>query len=356
MSGRLQLLGFGNALVDIEFTVSEEELKRTNLRKSGMTLASTVEQLRLLNTLLTSHTGRLSSGGSAANTIAAFAQFGGTAGYMSAVGVDEHGNFFAAEFERLGIRLFAERIPGEPTGTCIVLITPDGERTMQTCLGASDCYDRSMMDVRWFSYTEWLYIEGYKLTSPHGAEAVAEAAYAARKRGVVVALSFSDGFVVTAYRDILSQLLPSVDLVFCNDREARAFVGTDNEEEAFAMLSARVSNLVFTLGPNGSIVHVGGRTVLIPAYPTTVVDTNGAGDMYAGAFLYGLLHGWGIERAGDAASRAASRIVAQYGARYHGDHKELIGINTSGSLQRFTGSESVVGFSTEPYDTSRSQS
>lgn len=356
MSRRLQLLGFGNALVDIEFTVSDEELNRTGLHKSGMTLANTGEQHRLLNALLRSHRGRLSSGGSAANTIAAFAQFGGTAGYISALGVDEYGNFFADEFERLGIRLFAERIAGEPTGTCIVLITPDGERTMQTCLGASDCYERSMMDVRWFDYTEWLYVEGYKLTSLQGAEAAAEAVYLARKRGVMVALSFSDSFVVTTCRDVLTQLLPSVDLVFCNDREARAFVEIDNIDEAFAILSARVPHLIFTLGPNGSLVHVGGRTVHIPAYPTTVVDTNGAGDMYAGAFLYGLLHGWGIERAGHAASRAAARIVAQYGARYHGDHRELIGGNIADNLQRSSGAESVAGFSTDPYDTSSSPS
>ncbi len=334
MAHKLSLLGFGNALVDIEFTVTHDELSSTGLRKGGMTLADSTAQHALLSKLMARHRGRLSSGGSAANTVVAFAQFGGAAGYISAIGRDDNGAFFADEFKRLGIALFAAQIEQEPTGTCVVLITPDGERTMQTCLAASDRYERSMLDPSLLDYTQWLYIEGYKLTSHEGAEVVEYAIYNARKRHVQVALSFSDAFVVTACRDHIEQLLDRVDLVFCNDREACAFFGTDQIQEAYAALCSRVSNVVFTLGPHGSLVHVAGVEARIPAYPTTVVDTNGAGDMYAGAFLFGMLHGWEIERAGHAASRAAAQIVAQYGARYHGDHRALWedGLQRSGEL------------------------
>lgn len=324
MAHTLQLLGLGNALVDIEYTVSDDELRETGLRKGGMTLADSATQNKLMATLGVRHPGRLSSGGSAANTVVAFAQFGGSAGYISMLGQDSNGDFFAKEFEQLGISLFAGRHTTEPTGTCVVLISQDGERTMQTCLAASDCLEPKMINPRIIEYAEWLYIEGYKLTSPHGAEAVQTALYYANKSQVRVALSFSDAFVVTQYRELVEGLLDDVDLVFCNDREACAFFNTDRADESYAALCARVRNVVFTLGPAGSRVHVLGQEARIPAYPTTVVDTNGAGDMYAGAFLYGVLHGWGVERAGHAASRAAAHIVAQYGARYHGDHRLLI--------------------------------
>ncbi|GIV54174.1 MAG: adenosine kinase [Candidatus Kapaibacterium sp.] len=344
MARSLQLLGLGNALVDIEFTVRDEELRATGLRKGGMTLVDSAAQQTLLHTLLLNHRGRLSSGGSAANTIVAFAQFGGTGGYMSALGQDEHGDFFAGEFAQLGIALFAERITNEPTGTCVVLVTEDGERTMQTCLAASDCFNRAMLDRRAIEHAEWLYVEGYKLTSPHGAEAAREAIYLARKEGVRVALSFSDAFVVTSCREHIKFLLHEVDMVFCNDREACAYFDTDNPNDAFAELCGQIPNVVFTLGPHGSMVRVEGVQARIPAYPTTVVDTNGAGDMYAGAFLYGLLHGWGVERSGHAASSAAAQIVAQYGARYHGDHRRLIGNGLD--VQRI--GESVVGNDSPP--------
>jgi len=324
MSRRLQLLGFGNALVDIEFSISDSELARTGLRKGGMTLADRSSQQRLFHALYPTHAGRQSSGGSAANTVVTFVQLGGRAGFISALGCDDQGAFYRAEFERLGITLFEKCFPQEPTGTCLVLITPDGERTMQTYLGASDYFCRSMLEVGWLNSTEWLYIEGYKLTSTEGADAVFELVYHGRRRNVQIALSLSDVFVVNECREIISTLLPDVDILFCNDREACAYLETDDREEAFRALAANVPNLVFTLGPDGSLLHIRGEMVRIPAYPTRVIDTNGAGDMYAGAFLYGLLHGWGIERSGHAASRAAAQIVAQYGARYQGDHRALI--------------------------------
>lgn len=354
MGGRMELLGFGNALVDIEFSVTDNDLAATGLRKSGMTLADRQQQQNLFRTLIAKHSGRQSSGGSAANTIVAYAQFGGSTGYISALGQDKEGEFYSAEFEWLGIELFAERLSAEPTGTCLVLVTPDGERTMQTYLGASDCFECSMFDPRWLDATHWLYIEGYKLTSSAGAHAVFEMVHHARRRGVHVALSMSDAFVVTTCRDMLTELLPEIDMLFCNDREARAYVGTDDREEAFLALSDAVPNLAFTLGSDGSILRVGGQIVRIPAYPVKVLDTNGAGDMYAGALLYGLLHGWGIERSGHAASRAAAQIVAQYGARYYGDHRELIegGVDP----QRVGDVPTLLAGSPEPNDASNSPS
>lgn len=358
MSRRRQLLSFGNALVDLEFTITEEELHAIGIRKSGMTLAHQHSQQVLLTKLLQQHSARLSSGGSAANTTIAFAQFGGSAAYISSLGKDEHGSFFTQEFRELGVDLFAEHIPGMATGTCIVLITPDGERTMQTCLGASDAFEVSMLRAEWFDWTEWFYAEGYKLTSPHGAVTTEAALYWARKKGVFTALSLSDAFVATTCKDIIKTLLPQVDMLFCNDREAMSFLGVDNAEEAFQMLCAYVPNLVFTLGPGGSLLYIRQQTVRIPAYPTTVVDTNGAGDMYAGALLYGVLHGWNVEYAGHVASKAAAQIVAQYGARYHGNYQTLLAHAQQNHTYRDSDVSPLVGMvsDSEPKDATSSAS
>lgn len=322
MTKDLHLVALGNALVDIELHIHEQELASTNLPKGGMTLVNADEQLSLLESFDTDR-GRMSSGGSAANTVIAFRQFGGNAAYKTLLGSDALGNFFASEFDTLGLHLFAERSTDHPTGTCVVLVTPDGERTMQTSLGVNTNFSREHIDANVIKRSEWLYIEGYKFTEESGAEAIDEAIFHAKKAGVHVAVTFSDTFIVNVFRDALQRAVKDADLIFCNEFEAMAFAETEDHEEAFRSLTSSIPNVAMTLGSAGSRVKIARDTHDIPAYPTTVLNTNGAGDMYAGAFLYGITHGMSTDRAGRLASYSSSLVVAQHGARLQASHPEI---------------------------------
>lgn len=322
MKKDLHLVALGNALVDIEHHVHDHELEATRLPKGGMTLVDATEQQALLSQL-NPERGRMSSGGSAANTAIAFRQFGGRAAYKTLLGKDPLGDFFASEFENLGLHLFAERSSNHPTGTCVVLVTPDGERTMQTTLGVNTNFSRDHINVEVIKRAEWLYIEGYKFTEESGAEAIEEAIYHAKKADVRVAVTFSDSFIVNVFRDALQRAVKHADLVFCNEFEAKAYADTENDDEAFKYLISAIPNVAMTLGSSGSRLRLLADTHDIPAYPATVLNTNGAGDMYAGAFLYGITHGMSAERAGRLASYASSLVVSQHGARLQSSHTEV---------------------------------
>jgi len=318
----LHVVALGNALVDVEYQVSETELDSFGLRKGGMTLASAEEQQSLLNTL-TEKKGYMSSGGSAANTIIAFGQFGGKGAYKSVLGNDELGNFYANEFSELGLELFAEKNSDHPTGTCVVLITPDAERTMQTSLGVNMLYDKHQLVEDSIKRAEWLYVEGYKFTDDNGAQAIEEAIYYAKKYGTKVAVTFSDTFIVMGFRDVLNKAAAEADLIFANEFEAKAYAETDNTDEAFSRLASNMPNVAVTLGDKGAKIKVGSSIVDIPSYPTEVINTNGAGDMFAGGFLYGITHGLTPEQSGRLASYSSSKVVAQHGARLRSSHIDI---------------------------------
>ena len=316
------LSGIGNALVDLEYRVSEDELATFGVQKGAMTLTDAARQREIIAQLGARDVHRC-SGGSAANTIIAFAQFGGKGAYCSVLGGDHYGDFYASEFRELGIELSAASIYGETTGTCLVMITPDSERTLNTTLAVNSVFDRTHIREDVIASSEWIYVEGYKLTDDNGAEAVDVALFHARKHGTSVAVSCSDGFIVDVFGDRLRSVLNHSDLVFCNEREAKALAGTETAEEAFVALSSRYPNVVVTKGAAGSRVRWNGITADVPAYAVTPVDATGAGDMYAGAFLYGVLHKHDPEHAGRLASYASAQVVAQYGARLRTSHIEV---------------------------------
>ncbi|MBX7156192.1 MAG: adenosine kinase [Bacteriodetes bacterium] len=318
----LHVVALGNALVDVEYQISNEELEQTGLRKGGMTLASADEQQALLQTLADKK-GYMSSGGSAANSIIAFGQFGGRGAYKSVLGNDELGHFYANEFSELGLELFADKNSDHPTGTCVVLITPDAERTMQTSLGVNSLFDKHQLVEDSIKRAEWLYVEGYKFTDDKGAEAIEEAIFYAKKYDTKVAVTFSDTFIVMGFRDVLNKAAAEADLIFANEFEAKAYAETENMDEAFAMLASNMPNVAITLGDKGAKIKVGSSIVEIPSYPTTVINTNGAGDMFAGGFLYGITHGLTPEKAGKLASYASSKVVAQHGARLRASHIDV---------------------------------
>ena len=222
---------------------------------------------------------------------------------------------YAQEFHELGIILDAEVKEQSKTGTCLVLITPDAERTMMTSLGVNSTYNRDHLVEETIARSEWLYVEGYRLTEPGGADAIREAVILAKKHDTKIAFTYSDAFVVNAFRDIVEEISSFTDLIFCNETEAMAYTHTSEHEQAFAALTKKFTHTVMTRGKHGSELFVKGERHTIPAYRTTAVDTTGAGDMYAGGFLFGLTQGYSVLRSGHLASFSSSRVVSQFGAR-----------------------------------------
>jgi sugar/nucleoside kinase (ribokinase family) len=323
MQKYINITGLGNALLDIQYEVSIEELEQLGLNKGEMKLVGSEEQIVLLNNLHNKKSHR-SSGGSAANTIIAFSNFGGKAAYQTVLGNDEEGDFYANEFKQLGVRLAAHRLESEPTGICVVLITPDSERTMITMLGASAKFTHKHLDEETIAGSDWLYIEGYELSSPTGAEACLNGVGMADNSKGKTALTFSDTFVTEYHRQNVEAIATRAELIFCNEGEAMSFTQTDNFQAAFKRMSDVAPNYIITRGKEGAIIKWKNETIQIPSYPAQAIDSTGAGDMFAGAFFFGLLRTGSPEKAGHLASFSSSRVVSQFGARLQEDHKSIV--------------------------------
>ncbi|HEY7423923.1 MAG TPA: adenosine kinase [Gemmataceae bacterium] len=312
-----QLYGLGNALVDIFVELSDEEFAALAFERGSMRLVEPAEQKTLLERF-EKREPRLVSGGSVANSIIAFAQLGGQAAFLGCVGDDRYGLFYKTEFDELGVEIGNPIVVGQTTGTCVCLITPDAERTMRTCLGVSSHLSAQYVDERRLKEAEWLFVEGYVLANPQtGQGAVREALRLARRHGVRVALTCSEAFVVSQFHGAFFETLDQTDLLFCNAAEACAVTGKANAEKAFAALAGRVSSALVTDGPNGAYVRHGGVEAHVPAFACQPVDLTGAGDMLAGAFLYGISHGVSADRAARAACYLAMKVITQVGARLH---------------------------------------
>jgi sugar/nucleoside kinase (ribokinase family) len=312
-----QLYGLGNALVDIFIDLSEEEFAALGYERATMRLVEPAEQTALLERFR-DHEPRLVSGGSVANSTIAFAQLGGAAAFLGCVGDDRYGLFYKTEFDELGVDIGNPVILGETTGTCACLITPDAERTMRVCLAVSSHLAARHVDEARLREAEWLFIEGYVFANPQtGQGAIREALRLARQHGVKVALTCSEAFVVDVFADAFHEALGQADLLFCNASEACAVTGASSAAEAFARLSSRVPSAVVTDGANGAYVRHASVAAHVPAYPCRPVDLTGAGDMLAGAFLYGITHDVAPERALRGACYLAMKVITQVGARLH---------------------------------------
>lgn len=318
----IELCGLGNALVDLQFEIDDNELSELQLRKGEMRLATIEEQERLLKKL----EGRRhykSSGGSAGNTIITFSNFEGKAAYKTVLGNDDFGRFYEDEFSQMAIELASSKIEGLPTGTCIVLISPDSERTMHTCLGAAAKFSPVHLKEDFIRNAKWLYIEGFKFSEQSSTEAIFQAVEIARKYNTKLALTFSDYFITETFRENLKKVAEVSDLIFCNENEAISFTKTDNIEAALELMSSKFGNFCITTGAKGAIVSWEGKIFRIPAYETKAIDSTGAGDNFAGAFLWGIIHTNNPELAGHLASLSASRVVSQLGARLKEGYKEI---------------------------------
>ncbi len=311
------LIGLGNSLVDIFLELTEVEFAPLGFEKGTMRLTERDEQQKLL-TAFGDHEPRLVSGGSVANSVIACSQLGGRGAFIGCVGDDRYGLHYQEEFTELGIDFANPPIVGEHTGTCASVITPDAERTMRTCLAVSSHLAARHIPANKIAASEWLFVEGYLFANPAtGQHAIREALRVAKSAGTKVALTASDAFVPQVFGDAFREALTQSDLLFCNATEATAVAGGATPDEAFANLKPLVPNAVVTDGPNGAFVRYHGVEVHVPAFACKPVDVTGAGDMFAGALLYGLTHGIPAENAARAANFLAMKVITQIGARLH---------------------------------------
>jgi sugar/nucleoside kinase (ribokinase family) len=320
---RFQVCGLGNALVDIFLDLSDGEFAALGLEKGTMRLVERAEQKGLLEKFH-AHDPRLASGGSVANSVIAFSQLGGRGAFVGCVGDDRYGLFYQREFEHLGIEIGNPAIVDEATGTCLCLITPDAERTMRTCLAVSSHLSERHVDEDRVKDSEWLFVEGYVFANPAtGQGAIRRAVRVAKANGVKVAITCSEAFVVEVFGDAFFEALRQADLLFCNASEACAVAKAATPAEAFGKLKELVPSAVVTDGPRGAYVRHGGAEAHVPAYPCEPKDLTGAGDMFAGAFLYGVTHGVPPDRAARAACFLAMKVITQVGARLHHGTREF---------------------------------
>jgi sugar/nucleoside kinase (ribokinase family) len=267
---------------------------------------------------------RLASGGSVANSIIGLSQLGGKGAFVGCVGDDRYGLFYQREFEHLGIAIGNPAVVGETTGTCLSIITPDAERTMRTCLAVSSHLAARHVDADRVANAEWLFVEGYVFANPDtGQGAIRRAVEVAKASGTKVAITCSEAFVVEVFGDPFFDALKQADLLFCNASESCAVAKAANPAEAFARLKDVVPNAVVTDGAHGTYVRFGGAEAHVPAFTCEPRDLTGAGDMFAGAFLYGVTHGVDPVKAARAANFLAMKVITQYGARLHHGTREF---------------------------------
>lgn len=325
-STQYDVYGIGNAIVDIITEVEHDFFSKNEVEKGVMTLVDEKRQLHLMKAIDMKRS-KMSGGGSAGNTVVAVNQFGGKSFYSCLVAKDELGKFFLADLKRNGVdtNLTYEQCPEGHSGRCLVMTSPDAERTMNTFLGVSSFLSPEHLDAEAIKNSSYVYLEGYLVASPKGLEALKEAKKIAERNKVLVALTFSDPSMVKYFSKQMEEVVgASVDLLFCNEEEAMIYTGTDSVEEAREKLKDIAKRFAITLGANGALIYDGDTFIQIEPYKVKAIDTNGAGDMFSGAFMYAITHGHSYAEAGKLASLASSRVVSQFGPRLLPDQMKAV--------------------------------
>jgi sugar/nucleoside kinase (ribokinase family) len=327
----VDVFGVGNALVDILVLVDHDFVREHDLTPGSMTLVDAEKQGRLLRHL-EQHQLELSSGGSAANTIIAVSQSGGTGFYTGKVSRDSHGEFYRQDLLASGIHfdVHPAEVNHGPTGTCLVLTTPDAERTMCTNLGVSGDLGPEDIDIERLGRCKISYVEGYLWGAERPRQACLKAMAGSRHADVRVALSFSDFFLVDRYEADFRFLVEEYcDIVFCNAEEARRFSNVPDLEACAADLGSLVELALITNGPQGCLVVERGRVTHVPGFSARAIDSVGAGDAFAGGTLYGICHGLPPHRAARWGNYLASQVVQIHRARLNGSWADRLGSVTS---------------------------
>lgn len=306
--------GVGNALVDIEAQVTDATVEQLKYTKGIMTLVDEAAQRAVLAAIDGTPIHRC-AGGSAANTIMGVADFGGTAAYAGKVANDEIGDFFLEDMRKIGGSIEVPPTDGQ-SGTCVILITPDAQRTMLTNLAVSGDLGPDDISEEQIRNSKYVYVEGYLFTADAPKAAAYRAIELAKKNGVKVAFTVSDPFLIHGFKDEFQQLIEGpIDLLFCNLEESRSLTGKEDPIECAKVIHEHAENVALTLGENGSLLMHDGEVIPIEGVNVKAVDTTGAGDMYAAGLLYGITNGLSWQQSGHLASHAAARIVSQLGAR-----------------------------------------
>lgn len=317
MSRKYDVYGIGNALVDIVTEVSEDFLSDHSVDKGIMTLVDEEKQNALSSSIDLTNCSK-QCGGSAANTIIGVSQFGGSSYYACKVAGDDMGKFFLSDLQGNGVdsNLIESELPAGITGKCLVMTTPDAARTMNTFLGITTNFSTDELNEEIIADSEYVYIEGYLVTSETGLEAMKKTIELAKKHNTKVALTFSDPSMVKFFKTQMEEVVAGgVDLLFCNIEEAYLFTGTENLEDAIEKLKEVATEFVITKSEEGAMIYHNGEKIDIEPHKVEAIDTNGAGDCFAGAYMYGITNGLTRKKAGDLASAASAKVVTQFGPR-----------------------------------------
>jgi sugar/nucleoside kinase (ribokinase family) len=323
MTVALDVVGIGNALVDVLDHKPHEFIGQHALAKGTMSLIDEERAHQLYGAMAPALE---MSGGSAANTMVGIASLGGAAAYIGRVRDDQLGKAFAADLRATGVEFSVPAATDGPaTGRCMIVVTPDAQRTMNTYLGASTDLGPADVDPELISRAKLIYLEGYLWDRPSAKDAFRKAAGLAHESGRRVALTLSDPFCVDRHRESFVELIDgAVDVLFANEEEIVSLFQVPDFEEAVRQIRGRVSVAALTCGAKGSVVIAGGQEHAIEPFPVKVRDTTGAGDLYAAGFLHGLAQGWSLDRCGRLGSAAAAHIISRTGARPHDSLAPLI--------------------------------
>ena len=311
------IYGIGAALVDTEVEVSDAFLSSASIDKGVMTLVDEARQTELLTALASenSHLVR-KCGGSVCNSVVAASSLGAKTFFSGKVADDSDGALYINDLKDAGVDFHSAGQESGITGKCLVMVTDDAERTMNTFLGASEALSGLEIDQAALIDSEWFYVEGYLVTDEARTIATKTAVELAKASGVKIAVSLSDPFVVAVFGDALRDVIGSgVDLIFCNKDEAMAFTTTESLEAAAEGLKQYTNTFAITDGAKGAMTFDGQSIRHSDSVEATAIDTNGAGDMFAGAFLYAITSGRDYAWAADLANDCAARVVAQFGPR-----------------------------------------
>ncbi len=318
------MVAIGNAIVDILAHVEEEFIRAEGMNKGHMDM---IDRTRMFDLYAKMNAIKECSGGSAANTAAAMAAMGGDLAFIGRVFQDEFGALFARDMNEIGIAFdtpLAES--GKPTACCLICVTPDAERTMNTYIGASAELKPTDIDATRIESSAITYVEGYLWDEPEAKDALRYAINTAKGAHRKVALTLSDTFCVNRHREEFQELIKNdIDILFANESEALALFETDNLSLAVKTLLPQVEVAAITRGAQGAIVLHAEEDYYVPSEVVEApLDVTGAGDMFAAGFLHGLLAGWDMKESAKLGHRCAGRIIQQYGARAEFSLKDLL--------------------------------
>ena len=320
---KYDISALGNALVDTQYKVSSEFLSGVGIEADTMTLASAEEQAPIIEKLISMGSESVSDcGGSATNSLVAAANYGSNCHHVCRVADDEDGTRYLDSVRAAGVKHIGVSSENSdmPTGKCLILVTPDAKRTMISMLGVSAFLGASDIDYEVVENSKIFYIEGYMVTSDDNFNAVISTLEHLKGKDVLKALSLSDAGIVHGFKDKFD-LIESygIDMIFCNDDEAVAFSGKENLEDAIEYYKSKSYMTAITKGADGSVVVQNGIEYLAPAEKITPVDTNGAGDMFAGSFMHAFLQGHDVEACAKFSNYASSKVVETFGPRLSSD-------------------------------------